>query len=174
MWGKGIAGVANPTIATTIEQRYRFTVRPAFTAEFSCERENANAPCLPIRPMTLRFSAPVARETAAQLRLNPASGAALAPVFDKDDRSSEVGAVTFPIPLPENTGFTIELPRELKDNAGRTLANAASFPLKVATGDAPPIAKFAAAPFGVVELNADAMRPGSSCRPLRAMRCSMG
>ncbi|MES1161846.1 MAG: alpha-2-macroglobulin, partial [Rhizobacter sp.] len=84
VWGKGIGGTANPKITTTIEQHFRFTVRPAFTAEFSCERENANAPCLPIRPMIVRFSAPVSREFAAKVRLNPSSGSALAPVFDKD------------------------------------------------------------------------------------------
>jgi hypothetical protein len=81
------------------------------------------------------------------------------PVFDKDDSADEVSAVTFAAPLPETPAFTIELPRELKDNAGRPLANFAAFPLKVATGDTPPLAKFAAAPFGIVELNADAMLP---------------
>ncbi|CAN5279426.1 MG2 domain-containing protein [soil metagenome] len=159
VWGKGIAAAANPKITTSAEQRYRFSVRPAFTAEFSCERERANAPCLPIRPMSLRFSAPISRELAAQIRLKPASGDAIAPVFDKDDKAEEFSEITFPKPLPEKTGFTLTLPRELKEHAGRKLANAASFPLTVATGDAPPIAKFAAAPFGVVELNADAMLP---------------
>jgi len=162
VWGKGIAAQANAKVTTGLEQRLRFTVRAALTAEFSCERERANAPCLPIRPMSLRFSAPVARELAAQIRLIPASGSAagsaLAPVLDKDDKSAELSAVAFPIPLPENASFTLELPRDLKDNAGRTLANAASFPLKVTTGDAPPIAKFAAAPFGVVE-RADPLLP---------------
>ncbi|CAN5921246.1 MG2 domain-containing protein [soil metagenome] len=159
VWGQGIAATANPKIITSAEQRYSFSVRPAFTAEFSCERERANAPCLPVRPMSLRFSSPISRELAAQIRLKPASGDALAPVFDKDDKAEEFSEITFPKPLPEKTGFAVTLPRELKDNAGRTLANAASFPLTVATGDAPPIAKFAAAPFGVVELNADAMLP---------------
>jgi uncharacterized protein YfaS (alpha-2-macroglobulin family) len=151
VWGKGIAAAANPKVVTSIEQRLRFTVRAPFTAEFSCERERANAPCLPIRPMSLRFSTPIARELAAKIRLNPASGSALVPVADKDDKSAEVSSVTFPTPLPENASFTLDLPRDLKDNAGRVLSNAASFPLKVATGDAPPIAKFAAAPFGVIE-----------------------
>ena len=151
VWGKGIAAAANPKVVTSIEQRLRFTVRAPFTAEFSCERERANAPCLPIRPMSLRFSTPIARELAAKIRLNPASGSALAPVVDKDDKATEVSNVSFPTPLPENAAFTLELPRDLKDNAGRVLSNAASFPLKVATGDAPPIAKFAAAPFGVIE-----------------------
>ncbi len=43
------------------------------------------------------------------------------------------------------------MPRNLKDDSGRTLANADLFPLKVATASMPPLAKFAAAPFGVVE-----------------------
>ncbi len=159
IWGKGIAAAANPKVVTSSEQRYRFTVRPAFTAEFSCERERANAPCLPIRPMSLRFSAPISREAAGLVRLKPASGEAFKPVFDKDDRTLEVSDIGFPKPLPENTTFTVELPRDLKDNAGRVLSNAASFPLKVATGDAPPIAKFAAAPFGVIELNAEPVLP---------------
>ena len=167
VWGKGIGAAANPKVTTSVEQRFRFTVRPAFTAEFSCERERANAPCLPIRPMTLRFSAAVPRELAAAVRLKPASGAALAPVLDKDDKGAEVSSLSFPVPLPENAAFTIELTRELSDNAGRKLANAASFPLKVSTGEAPPIAKFAAAPFGIVELHGDAAastNPGNSSK----------
>lgn len=159
VWGPGIAALANPKVATTVEQRFDFRVRRAFTAQFSCERERANVPCLPIRPMTLRFSEPIARDVAQQVRLKPASGAALAPVFDKDDTSSEVSEVAFPKPLPENTVFSIELPKYVKDATGRTLANAASFPLKVVTGDAPPIAKFAAAPFGVIERHAESMLP---------------
>lgn len=161
VWGKGIAGVSNTKISTSIEQRFAFTVRAAFTADFSCERERANAPCLPIRPMSLRFSAPISRDAAAKLRLEPASGDALAPVFDKDDKETEVSEVKFPVPLPENTSFTIALPSgadAVKDSADRPLANASSFPLKVATGDAPPIAKFAASPFGIVEL-ADPVLP---------------
>ncbi|HEY4068855.1 MAG TPA: MG2 domain-containing protein [Burkholderiaceae bacterium] len=166
IWGPGIAAAANPKIATRVAQRFEFTVRQPFTAEFSCERERANAPCLPIRPLTLRFSEPIARELAAKIRLTPATGSGagagagstLAPQFDKDDKATEADALNFPVPLPENARFTIELPPELKDSAGRPLANAASFPLSVATGDAPPIAKFAAAPFGVIE-RADPVLP---------------
>lgn len=159
VWGRGIAAAADPKIVTTAEQRLNFSVRKAFTAEFSCERERANAPCMPIRPLALRFSEPVARSVAAQVRLKPASGVALAPEFDKDDAATEVEQIVFPRPLPENATFTIELPAGVKDATGRPLANAASFPLKVATGDAPPIAKFAAAPFGVIERDAEPMLP---------------
>ncbi len=152
VWGRGIAAAADPKVLTTVEQRFAYRVRKAFSAEFSCERERANAPCLPIRPLVVRFSAPVARALAAQARLVPAGGgAALAPVFDPDDKDDETSEIAFATPLPENAAFRIELPKELKDAAGRPLANAASYPLQVATGIAPPIAKFAAAPFGVVE-----------------------
>jgi uncharacterized protein YfaS (alpha-2-macroglobulin family) len=159
IWGNGIAAAGNPQVATRTAQRYRFTVRKAFTAEFSCERERASAPCMPIRPMVVRFSAPVARKWAAQMLLRPSSGAALSPVFDKDDKSEQIEEARFPFPLPESTTFTVELPRELKDDADRPLANASMFPLKVATGDTPPIAKFAAAPFGIVELASDSTLP---------------
>ncbi|WP_341887804.1 MG2 domain-containing protein [Variovorax sp. YR752] len=151
VWGRGIAAQANPKVVTSVEQRFDYRVRSSFQVEFSCERERAEAPCLPIRPMTVGFSAPVPRALAAQIRLKPASGNAIAPQFDKDDKAEELSSVQFPVPLPENAVFTIELPAGLKDSAGRALANSASFPLKVATGDAPPIAKFAAAPFGIVE-----------------------
>lgn len=159
VWGRGIAAAANPAVLTTIEQRFRYTVRPAFTADFTCERERANAPCLPIRPMTLRFSAPIARDVAQLIRLKPAGGNPIAPSFDRDDKSVEVSDVQFAQPFPDNTAFTIELPPALRDNAGRAISNATSFPLKVATGDAPPVAKFAAAPFGIVERGPDAMLP---------------
>jgi len=159
VWGKGIPARNDPKVVTSVEQRFDFRVRAAFTAEFSCERERANAPCLPIRPLTLRFSAPVPRALADAVRLTPAGGKPFAPKRDKDDQAAEVDSVTFAPPLPENTRFTIELPRELKDGSGRPLANVASFPLAVATGDAPPIAKFPAAPFGIVEAGPEAMLP---------------
>ncbi|MBX3622400.1 MAG: alpha-2-macroglobulin [Rhizobacter sp.] len=159
VWGAGIAAQANPQVLTRQEQSFTFRVRKPFTAEFSCERERADAPCLPIRPLWLRFSSPVPRSVAEGVTLKPASGAALAPVFDKDDTSTDVSELRFPTPLPEATVFSVQLPREVKDVSGRVLSNAASFPLQVATGDAPPIAKFAAAPFGVVERGPEAMLP---------------
>jgi uncharacterized protein YfaS (alpha-2-macroglobulin family) len=159
VWGKGIAAAGSPQVVTTIEQRYSYRVRKPFSAEFSCERERANAACLPVRPMVVRFSAPVARKAAEQAELRGPTGAPRKPVFDKDDKSEQVSEVTFAAPLPENTSFTIHLPADLKDDTGRPLDNAAMFPLKVATGDSPPLAKFAAAPFGIVEANADSMLP---------------
>ena len=157
VWGRGIAAKADPKLLTTIEQAYSFTVRAAFTAEFSCERERAAADCLPIRPVSVRFSAPVKRELAAQLRLIATDGKTFQPLFDKED-ALEVSEIAFPVPLPINSRLRLEMPKSIQDVSGRPLTNAASFPLEVKTGDAPPIAKFAAAPFGIVE-SADPVVP---------------
>ncbi len=157
VWG---AGVATPSgVANRVEKRFTFTVRAPFSAELRCERENAQAACLPIRPLTLAFSAPVPYRLAAAVRLH-ATGLALAPQRGEGaDDSGEaapapdalVERITFAAPLPESTAFTLALPAGFADAAGRPLANAASFPLAVATGAMPPLAKFAAAPFGIVE-----------------------
>ncbi len=140
-------------------QRFDFQVRAPLTAEFSCERERAGAPCLPVRPLVLRFSAPVQRALAAQVRLRPTGGELRAPSLAGADGESEVSEVVFEPPFPESTRFTLELPAGMTDTSGRALANAGSFPLVVATGEAPPIAKFAAAPFGVLEAGPEAMLP---------------
>ncbi|MDT8998766.1 MG2 domain-containing protein [Paucibacter sp. APW11] len=149
--GKGIASALNPQVQTGFEQRFEFTVRKPFTAEFSCERERAEAGCLPVRPMSLNFSAPISREQALKLRLRPEKGEAVAPRLPKDEKETQFSRVDFPYPLAEQASFKIELPGDLKDDAGRPLANAKNFPLAVRTDAAPPIAKFAAAPFGVIE-----------------------
>ncbi|MBT9494416.1 MAG: alpha-2-macroglobulin, partial [Paucibacter sp.] len=70
VWAHGKAGA---------RQRFEYQVRRPFTADFSCERERANAPCIPVRPLRLQFSEPVARELALKVRLKPSSGPALSP-----------------------------------------------------------------------------------------------
>lgn len=159
VWGKGIAAASNPSVVTSAEQRFDFHVRAAFTAEFSCERERANAGCLPLRPINVGFTAPVSRQQLAAVRLQPPNGQAIAPSFDPDDKSTESSQLSFKAPLPESTSFTLTMPAGMQDTIGRPLANAASFPLKVATGATPPIAKFAAAPFGIIESKTDSMLP---------------
>jgi len=162
VWGAGIASTAvagQAPLLTRERQQWQWQVRQRFMAEFSCERENASAPCLPLRPLTLRFNAPVPRELAAAVRLVPTPGGAgagaqapIAPRLDEEDkRAATLTELRFAAPLPENTRFQITLPPALVDETGRSLANAATFPLAVATGGLPPLAKFAGAPFGIVE-----------------------
>ena len=146
------AGVATPSgVPNRIERRFGFTVREPFTASTSCERENAQAGCLPIRPIELKFSAPVPRRLAELARLVGDKGEH-APIIDESTEADAlIERLQFPHPLPERSAFTLRLPPDLKDASGRPLANASSFPLKIATGPMPPLAKFAAAPFGIVE-----------------------
>jgi uncharacterized protein YfaS (alpha-2-macroglobulin family) len=172
VWGPG-APARQP-------QRWTWKVRPRFTAEFTCERENAQSACLPLRPLSLRFSAPVAREQALAVRLQPEmqpeQGASpvppLTPRSDAEDKNPWLSQVSFAAPLPESARFTLVLPPGLRDDAGRPLANAASFPLAVATGPMPPLAKFAGAPFGIVEAG-DAANPALMPLTLRHVQADL-
>ncbi|WP_342051714.1 MULTISPECIES: alpha-2-macroglobulin family protein [unclassified Cupriavidus] len=153
------AGIATPSgVATRDARRFDFTVREAFAAGFTCERERAEAPCTPLRPLRVTFTAPVPRKVAERVVLKTPSGDR-APTFDPDlSPDAAVDSVSFPPPFAENAALTIEAPKDLKDDAGRTLTNADLFPLKVTMAALPPLAKFAAAPFGVVERFADVPR----------------
>ena len=76
------------------------------------------------------------------------------------DASQEgVTAVQFSDQLPERSDLRIELPAGFADDAGRKLENAEQFPLRTRTGDAPPLAKFPAATFGILELDAEPVLP---------------
>ena len=153
VFGKGVATPSG--VANTVEKRFTFQVREPLEANFQCERENAQSACLPIRPMVLSFNAPVPKKLLRGIRLQSGTES-FKPVFDSESDSDSdddtVGNnVRFGGVLPELTQFTIVLPKDFKDASGRSLRNADSFPLKVATGAMPPLAKFAAAPFGIVE-----------------------
>ncbi|MDE2429789.1 MAG: alpha-2-macroglobulin, partial [Burkholderiales bacterium] len=156
VWEKGIS-TANG-IAATHSQTFVYHSRPAFTATVNCERENANAACTPILPLTLNFSAGIDRKLAEQIVLK-SGGSSIKPDIRKDNDEELISQVRFKPPFAEKAELTVELPSNLKDDSGRTLENAAQFPLKIKTAEFPPLAKFPAAPFGIVELNADATLP---------------
>ena len=147
-------GLATPSgVLSRLPQKKLFSVREPFSLEFSCQRENAQAACLPLGAMSLNFSAPVAREAAVAVRLVPQGGgtAITASIDDGDKGQSHVRSVRFPSPFPEGARFSLTLPNGFADDAGRAPVNGAAFPLLVATGPMPPLAKFAASPFGVIE-----------------------
>ncbi len=152
VWGKGIASASG--IATAADQGIAFQVRPTFRASFSCQRVNKDAQCMPILPLTLGFTAPIAARDAARIHLVDVGGrtyAAKLPKRDGGDAAIDaVESVDFGPGLPENHTFRIELPAGLKDDAGRPLSNSSSFPLRVKTDENPPLAKFTAT-FGILE-----------------------
>jgi uncharacterized protein YfaS (alpha-2-macroglobulin family) len=163
VWGKGVASASG--VATSADQVLTFTVRDRFEIVFSCERINANAPCIPMLPMGLRFSSPVPAGVARKIVMK--SGTKIyRPELAGDEHGGEEGgktegsvrSVSFKGPFPEKRPFVIELPPEMSDDAGRVPANRGSFPMQVSTDGFPPLAKFAA-PFGIIELNGDAALP---------------
>lgn len=156
VWGKGITTLNG--VATSVPQTFQFRVRPEFSASLSCERENANAACSPIRPLILSFSSPVPRKIAGEIELRGNNGR-IKPFFEKNQTDDLLQSVIFKPPFAENTEITINLPPAFKDESGRMLSNASAFPLKSRTAGYPPLAKFPAAPFGIIELNADPTLP---------------
>ena len=62
VWGRGIA--ATTGVATSAARALAFKVRPTFRASFSCSRVNKDAQCMPILPLSLSFSAPIAKADA--------------------------------------------------------------------------------------------------------------
>ncbi len=153
VWGKG---VATPSGLETVEDQVKgFRVRDAFTARFSCDRVNADAPCVPVLAMNLTFSAPVSREQAEKIRL-----------VGKETRKPNLGSgedrfvesVSFDPPFPTVAQFQVQLPADVRDDAGRAIENRGSYPLAVATDEAPPLAKFNGE-FGILERSEGGVLP---------------
>jgi uncharacterized protein YfaS (alpha-2-macroglobulin family) len=154
VWGPGIRSPGG--VASDQAQTLRWTVRPAFTAEFSCERENATRGCTPLLPMRVRFSAPVAWASVRDAVLVGPDGHRWAP--EPPEAEDWTGELVFAPPFPPEAAFRLELPAGVTDDAGRALENANSFPLAVRTDTEPPLAKFAAR-FGIIEAKADPTLP---------------
>jgi alpha-2-macroglobulin len=151
-WSKGVQTPGK--VKALEEQRLQYKVRPAFRVSFGCEREQANKPCIPMASMRVDFSSPVNGKLAMALQLK-GGGKTLEPVKqDGMEEGAPIESVEFAAPFPENTEYTLSLPKGFADESGRAPANAASFPLKVGTGYRPPLAKFSAR-FGIVEREAD-------------------
>lgn len=134
--------------AASSPRRLAWRTRESFRADFSCRRTRADAGCNPVLPMTVSFTAPVARSQAARIALAAPDGAVVAP--DLDEEGEWVTAVGFPGPFAEAAEYRLDVPADLVDDAGRALSNADRFPLAVATDEASPLIRFPA-PFGIIE-----------------------
>lgn len=158
VWGAGIA--ASSGVATKTDQALAFRTRPAFTARLECRRADVRAGCLPIEPVRVVFSAPVARERAFEARVHGPGGTVIAPFAEGIGETPTVEAIRFPASYTGNGDFELHLPAELQDDAGRFLENAASFPLAFSTDAFPPLAKFAT-DFGILEAREGGILPVS-------------
>ncbi len=157
VWGARIAGAGGRLAGA--DQRFDYSVRQPFTARFECSRVNPQAGCSPVEQAHVRFTAPVPMAQAAAIRIETADGKPIAPTFTDDDRKkATIADVGFAAPLPFGATGRLVLPAGLKDESGRSLANAARFPLDVRFDVAPPLVKFAAT-FGILEAKQGGVLP---------------
>lgn len=149
-------------------QTFEFRVIEPFEVTFSCERVSADRPCNPILDMGLTFKSPVERKALLGVKLvgpknqvwTPYEFSEEARKRGQSDSASALGYLTFKAPFPEKSDFKLILPGNLKDEIGRGLTNQSKFPLTVKTDEYSPLVKFAA-PFGILELNAEPILPVS-------------
>lgn len=156
VWGAGIAtpsGQHNPA-----EQRLTFKVRDHFAARSRCQRENAKAGCIPLTPIGVEFTAPVARELLDRISLKDAQGKSYRQKKDETPAAFDT-RVEFAGPFPAGADLSLVMPKNLVDDKGRALINAARFPARLRTAEPPPLVKFAG-DFGIIE------RVGGSLLPI--------
>ncbi len=163
--GKNIALVWDGKIADANgklagrEQRFDFEVREAFTAKFECPRVNAKAGCNPVEDVKLNFTSPIARDAAMAVRLTLADGTTVEPtVSDSSKNDAEISELIFKGRFPGSMDGKITLPGKVTDMSGRTLQNAARFPLAIRFDAMPPLVKFAAS-FGILEAKENPQLP---------------
>jgi uncharacterized protein YfaS (alpha-2-macroglobulin family) len=147
VWDKGIK--TKTGVASTLPYEHNFRTSKPFTAKFTCMRENVNEACNPISAsIGMEFSAPIAKKDAEKIRLKSGKQE-WKPDLGKGKKGT-ISNFQFAGLFPAKAKLRVEIPAKLKDETGRTLTNAHSFPLEVATSDYPPLVKFAAE-FGIVE-----------------------
>lgn len=147
VWGEGVTtpdGGGNPS-----EQRLEFQVREHFSAQLRCEREHVRAGCIPLLPLRLVFTAPVAVGLLEKVRLEDDRGKTYPPRWSESRPQTEE-RVIFPGPFAAGSRLKLTLPPDLRDDSGRRLVNASRFPLTVHIGEWPPLVKFAGE-FGILE-----------------------
>ena len=155
-WGSGIETLNG--VATTQDQQLAFKVRPAFTAQVECTRANARAGCTPTQPIVVNFASPVPRDLALAIRIKTHDGETLVPSATESKSVPTLERVSFAGPFPEESTVVVTLPATIADDSGRTLANAARFPLEVRIDAFPALAKFAA-DFGILEAKQGGVLP---------------
>ncbi|HUH88354.1 MAG TPA: MG2 domain-containing protein, partial [Pusillimonas sp.] len=157
--GKGVASSSG--VPSLKAQSFDFKVRPPFKASTSCRRENANAPCTPILPISVTFNAPISVEQAGRVRLRTIGGEIAPDPQDESETVSSTQSVVFSGPFEPESELTAILPDNLEDDAGRRLSNADQFPLTIRTAAYPALVKFSSGTFGTIERFAN-VPPGTS------------
>lgn len=153
-WGPGVLSASG--VPSTDPQIFEYKVRADFTASFSCSREQAGAPCIPLLPMSLQFTTAVKNAAMKKAYIEDGKGRRFSPDMAGREDADDSSWFEFKGPFEPKTAYRVVLPAGLKDQTGRPLANAKNFPLATATGENPPLLKFAA-DFGVLEADGAAL-----------------
>jgi alpha-2-macroglobulin len=153
VWGAGVKALQSG-IARVTQNVRNYEVRKTLRADVTCYRVNANSGCMPLGDIRVIFSADVPRDQVESAYILLPNGKTMKPDFytEYGEQTNHVGELRFRGPFPENGDFKIVLPNMIKDEKGRPLENAKSFPLALKTASMPPLIKFAAK-FGLVEAN---------------------
>jgi hypothetical protein len=133
-WGADIATQAGVTLKS--EQTMHFTVRGPFKARVQCKSAFPAGGCSPGDPIEVSFTAAIDLTRAASVRLIDGGGS----TFESRDSIVPVKStreIIFVPPFPPAATLTVTLPRDLTDEAGRTLQNIGDFPKGLRTGVAP-------------------------------------
>ena len=161
IWGKGIESKSG--VKTEEDRVLAYSARAAFVADFSCDRENKNAGCIPISNFYVNFTSPILKSETKKITLE-SGGKTWAAKYRGDsgeDAEADGGTVYgifFEGPFPEETKFRLDIPNSLRDETGRKLSNVNKFPLEVKSDKYPPLAKFSGS-FGIIELEAEPLLP---------------
>ncbi|MCB1141220.1 MAG: alpha-2-macroglobulin [Leptospiraceae bacterium] len=155
IWPKGIRSKSG--LPTSSDQKLSYQVRSPFTASFSCERENANSDCIPLLPMTLSFSSNFPIKFLKDIVIRSGKQT-FTPEQINSENETSISYLTFRGPFPENSELTLEVPKSIQDDTGRSLQSAKKFPLKIKTDKYPALAKFPAR-FGILEWEKETALP---------------
>ncbi|QLY25246.1 Ig-like domain-containing protein [Bdellovibrio sp. KM01] len=163
-WVDGIRSKSG--VPVTEMQTFSNTVIEPFNVKFVCEKTTADRPCNPILDMRLEFSKSIPLKSVDGIKVVSVDGKStwtpeeLKPTTDRKKSVENPSYLTFKGPFPEKSQFKVIIPKTIKDEIGRSLANQNKFPLSVETDEYTPLIKFQGA-FGLLESKADPAIPVS-------------
>src|SRR4029077_10949671 len=99
IWGKGIK--TRSGVATAQDQTLAFKTRKVFEATFRCERDSPPSGCIPLTPLSIVFSEPIAAEIAKQITLTAPDGSKRTPDASANATDQFVSEASFRGPFKE-------------------------------------------------------------------------
>lgn len=129
---------------TKEEQEFIFKVRPHFTASTRCAMGYKDGTCNPLAQAYLVFSSPLPNEFRRSVFLRSPSGRSIQGQYSRlwFDYTGSSWGFSFSAPFSPEEEWHLELPEGIRDESGRSLENALSFPRSIKFGDLSPLVKF--------------------------------